>query len=108
MGTTMLKALLSRLLSRYQKDKRIEAELMAAYALLPRDIVESADGYCEADFLTYINHNELLLALEELEGVIVDNGLQTKQFWTHLIQAAKIMNHAHAERYRSIQSAANY
>lgn len=91
-------------MDKYKKWRRIEAELMAAYTLMPKGVVESADGYCEEDFLTYINHNELLLAMEELDGVIVDNSPPPKQFWTHLIKAAKIMGHAHADRYRSIRN----
>ncbi|WP_125563433.1 hypothetical protein [Pseudoalteromonas rubra] len=90
-------------MDKYEKWKRIKAELMSAYALLQEDITESGDGYCETEFLNYVSRNELLLAMEELDGVIVDNGLQTKQFWTHLINAAKLMNHLHADRYSSIR-----
>ncbi|MCG7499391.1 hypothetical protein MHO82_21220 [Vibrio sp. Of7-15] len=93
-------------MDKYEKWKLIEVELMAAYALLPKGIIESGDGYCEEDFLTYIEHNELLMAMEELDSVIVDNGIPPKQFWTHLIRAANIMGHGHAERYKSIRSAA--
>ena len=89
-----------------EKWKLIEAELMAAYKLLPDETIESGDGYCEEDFLTYIHHNELLLAMEELDGVIVDNGIPCKKFWSHLINAAKLMNHGHEERYKSIKLAA--
>jgi hypothetical protein len=89
-----------------KKWKSIESELMCAYALLPQGIIESGDGYCEEDFLTYISHNELLMAMEELDGVIVDNPPPKKQFWTHLIQADNIMKHGHSDRYKSIRSIA--
>ncbi|ESP91518.1 hypothetical protein [Pseudoalteromonas luteoviolacea] len=93
-------------MDKYEKWRLTKAEIMAAYALLPEDVIESGNGYCEKGFLTYISHNELLLAMEELGGVIVDNGLQSKQFWTHLINAAKLMNHRHVDRYSSIRSEA--
>ena len=41
----------------------IESELKAARALLPVGLVESAEGYCEEDFLEYLNNKEYLLAL---------------------------------------------
>ena len=46
----------------------IEKELRSAWSLLPVGLVESAEGYCEADFLQYLNNNEYLLAMEELDG----------------------------------------
>ena len=33
----------------------IEKELRSAWSLLPVGLVESAEGYCEADFLQYLN-----------------------------------------------------
>jgi hypothetical protein len=92
-------------INKFKKWQLIEVELRAAYAILPENIIESADGYCEEDFLTYLDHNELLMAMEELDGIIVDNLLPSKQFWTHLIQAANLMEHGHAERYKSIRDA---
>lgn len=92
-------------MSLQEKWKSIEQELMAAYQLLPEDVVESDNGYREDDFLSYIEANELLLAMEELDGVIEDNQSPGKEFWTHLINAAKLMNHNHAIRYESIRSA---
>ena len=83
----------------------IERELMAAYRLLPEDVIESGNGYREKDFLSYIDANELLLAMEELDGVIEDNPSPGKEFWSHLINAAKLMNHNHAIKYESIRSA---
>ncbi|EGQ7920134.1 TPA: hypothetical protein NKZ51_003909 [Vibrio parahaemolyticus] len=86
--------------------QKVEAELMAAYALLPETTIESDNGYRKVDFFAYIAANELLLAMEELDGVTEDNPIPSKQFWNHLIQAANMMGHGHAERYKSIQSAA--
>ena len=86
--------------------KLIESELMAAYELLTQDIKESADGYCEETFLEYIEHNELFLVMEELDGVHVDNPLPPKQFWTHLINADKLMGSRHSQTYESIRDAA--
>ncbi|EJG1806189.1 TPA: hypothetical protein ACN32H_004642 [Vibrio parahaemolyticus] len=86
--------------------QKVEVELMAAYTLLPETTIESDNGYRKVDFFAYIAANELLLAMEELDGVIEDNPIPSKQFWSHLIQAANMMGHSHADRYKSIQSAA--
>lgn len=88
-----------------EKWSAIEAELRAARALLPAGINESDNGYRESDFISYIEANELLLAMEELDGVIEDNPSPGYEFWTHLINAAKLMKHPHAARYQSIRAA---
>ena len=88
-----------------EKKEKIETELMQAYQLLPRDLVESDNGYREACFLSYIKANELLLAMEELDGVVEDNVSPCKIFWTHLINAANLMQHSHVVRYKSIRAA---
>ncbi len=64
------------------KDKwrDVEEELMAAYALLSDDVVESDHGYRNDDFVSYINSNQFLLAMEELDGVIEDNPSPGKEF----------------------------
>ena len=80
----------------------IESELKAARALLPVGLVESAEGYCEEDFLEYLNNKEYLLAMEELDGVIEDNASPSKQFWVHLIKADSLMDNRHSERYKFI------
>lgn len=58
--------------------QKIEAELMAAYELLPETTIESDNGYRKNDFFDYIAANELLLAMEELDGVIEDNPIPSK------------------------------
>ncbi len=83
----------------------IHAELMAAFKLLPSNTVESDNGYRKEDFLDYINANELLLAMEELDGVIEDNPIPSKEFWLHLISASKLMSNKHLAKYESVLNA---
>jgi len=83
----------------------IEADLMAAFELLPSNTIESDNGYRKEDFLGYINANELLLAMEELDGVIEDNPSPSKEFWNHLISASKLMDNNHLVKYESISNA---
>lgn len=85
-----------------EKWEKIEVELRAAYSLLPENVVESDNGYRESDFLAFIEANELLLAMEELDGVIEDNPNPGSKFWEHLLKAANLMGHLHANRYKSI------
>lgn len=85
-----------------EKWEKIEVELRAAYGLLPENVVESDNGYRESDFLAFIEANELLLAMEELDGVIEDNPNPGSEFWEHLLAAADLMGHLHANRYQSI------
>ena len=92
-------------MNKREKCSSIEKELIAAYELLPKNVVESDEGYRKEDFLSYIKANELLLAMEELDGVIENNQSPCKKFWGHLIEAAKIMGHPHVTRYESIRSA---
>tara|TARA_R110000764_G_scaffold113964_2_gene201067 strand:+ start:177 stop:461 length:285 start_codon:yes stop_codon:yes gene_type:complete len=81
---------------------RIEKELKAAFSLLPENVVESDNGYRESDFLSFLEANEMLLAMEELDGVIEDNPNPGREFWEHLLKAASLMGHLHANRYESI------
>ena len=83
-------------------DELIEIELWAAHKLIPSGIVQTPDGYDEAYFLECMGKGQFLFAMEELDGVIVENKSPGKEFWIHLIKAAKLMNHGHIERYRSI------
>ena len=83
----------------------IKAELMAAFELLPSNTIESDNEYRKEDFLDYINANELLLAMEELDGVIEDNPSPSKKFWMHLISASKLMSDKHLTKYVSILNA---
>ncbi|OCQ23146.1 hypothetical protein A7985_04130 [Pseudoalteromonas luteoviolacea] len=85
-----------------EKWSYIEAELISAFELLPSNIVESDNGYRKKDFFDYIKANELLLAMEELDGVIEDNPSQSKEFWQHLINASKLMGNKHLVKYESI------
>ncbi|MCB5227381.1 hypothetical protein JAO78_011200 [Alishewanella sp. 16-MA] len=78
---------------------------MAAFELLPSNTIESDNGYRKGDFLDYINANELLLAMEELDGVIEDNPSPSKEFWVRLISASKLMGNKHLVKYESILNA---
>ena len=78
-------------MDKYQKWKEIEEQLLRAFAVLPEDTKESDFGYRKRDFLEYLNHNELRLAMEELDGVIEDNPPPEKEFWQYLYNAAEIM-----------------
>ena len=91
-------------MSKQKKWEAIEKELMAAYHMLPNDIIESDNGYRKEIFKSYIKANELLFAMEELDGVIEDNKSPGCECWTHLINAAKLMKHLHIHRYESIRS----
>ena len=83
----------------------IKADLIAAFELLPSNTIESDNGYRKEDFLDYIDANELLLAMEELDGVIEDNSSPSKEFWLHLISASKLMGNKHLTKYESILNA---
>lgn len=88
-----------------QTEVLIKAALIAAFEQLPDTVVESDNGYCKAVFLDYFNSNQLLLAMEELDGVIEDNSSPSKAFWQHLSKAAGLMNNRHLVKYQSILSA---
>lgn len=89
-------------MNQVDKSRRIEMELRAAFSLLPVNVVESDDGYRKSDFISFLEAKELLLAMEELDGVIEDNPNPGRDFWEHLLKAANLMGHLHANRYRSI------
>ncbi|MBH0059226.1 hypothetical protein I6F65_19990 [Pseudoalteromonas sp. SWXJZ94C] len=82
----------------------ISVELLAAYTLLPSSIIESDFGYCEEDFLEYLSVNELRLAMEELDGVMVNNISPGVKFWKHMLKAASLMkcteHYKKYERYK--------
>ncbi len=48
------------------------------------------DGFSQERFLEYIDHNELGMALDELEGIPLYNET-TKEFWELLLKAANHM-----------------
>ena len=87
-------------MDKLMKWKLIENELRQAHQLLRKDIKQSDFGYREEDFLEYLSHNELRLAMEELDGVIVDNPSPSKKFWQHLVNAANLMNSEKEPTYR--------
>ncbi len=74
-------------------EELIEAELWAAYKLIPITTLQTPDGYDEKYFLECMEKHHYLFAMEELDGVIVENRSPGKQFWLHLIEAAKLMKH---------------
>ena len=90
------------LLAEMDKKEQITSLLWAAYKLIPTDVIQTPDGYDEDYFLECMKRNELLFAMEELDGVIVENKSPGTQFWLYLIEAAKLMNHGHVDRYKSI------
>lgn len=75
-------------MNQVEKWKKIEIELKVAFSLLPENIVESDNGYRESDFVAFLEANELLLAMEELDGVLEDNPTPGREFWEHLLKAA--------------------
>lgn len=85
-----------------EKWEKINIELRAAFNLLPENTIESDNGFRKSDFLSFLEANELLLAMEELDGVIEDNPNPGVEFWEHLLKAANLMGHLHANRYASI------
>ena len=95
-------------MSQEAKWGKIEAELKAAYDLLPEDVTESDIGFRKSDFFYFMEATELLLAMEELDGVIEDNPSPGEQFWLHLLNAANLMGHLHANRYKSILASTTY
>jgi len=64
------------------------------YLLAARATVEAPmtgeNGFSEIRFLEYIDHNELGLALTELEGIPIFNEVP-HEFWQLLLNAAAIM-----------------
>ena len=64
------------------------------YLLAARATIESPktgeNGFSEESFLEYLDHNELGLALTELEGIPIFNEVQ-HEFWQLLLNAATIM-----------------
>ena len=69
---------------------RTRTHLGRAAVLLPVSPVESADGGCVRRYREWIEHNELELALDELEG-LGDRSNVPGEFWSHLLDAAKEM-----------------
>lgn len=83
-------------------DELIEKELWAAHKLIPSDVIQTPEGYDEEYFFECMEKHQYLAAMEELDDVIVENRSPGKEFWLHLVEVAKLLNHGHIERYRSI------
>lgn len=66
---------------------RTRSHLGQALALLPANLVESVEGGRLDQYLEWIEHNELGLALDELEGLGEINPV-SRQFWAFLLSAA--------------------
>ena len=66
---------------------RAQAHLSRAAALLPASLVESDEGGRLDRYREWIEHNELELALDELEG-LGENNPVPRPFWAHLRDAA--------------------
>lgn len=66
---------------------RTRRHLSHAAALLPADLVEPEDGGRLARYREWLEHNELELALDELEGLGEINRVP-REFWIHLRDAA--------------------
>jgi hypothetical protein len=75
--------------------------LEAAYNQLPSPVKEDVSGPTVESFHEYLTHNELGLALDELEGLGQFNNCSSA-FWRELAAAAQSMNlHEHVARYRA-------
>lgn len=82
--------------------KRTEAHLKEARRELPVDPVPGHEIGSAADFQEFLDHNELELALDELEGMAYTNP-STARFWFSLRKAASEMQlEGHRDRYTRI------
>ena len=80
-------------------------ELMSAYAQINQPIFESDPGFIQKHFDSYLQSNEYLLAMEELDSIIDENPDPGIEFWNHMIAAAKILGHTPSlKRYEHIKS----
>ncbi len=79
---------------------RTRAHLENAFAQLPASPVDAEEGGSAQQFGEWLDHNELELALDELEMLGEVNGVG-RTFREFLLQAATEMNlNDHAMRYR--------
>jgi hypothetical protein len=92
-------------MDKFEKWTLIENELRQAYKLLPTNLKQSDFGYKEEDFLEYLDHNELRLAMEELDGIVEDNPPPCEEFWQHLASAAHLMGSKKEQIYSEYLSA---
>ena len=65
---------------------------------------EAAEGICSdeiAKFEDYLDHNELELALDEVEAAVEKSGLESSRVYELMVLAAEEMKlNRHGERYR--------
>jgi hypothetical protein len=81
--------------------KITQNHLEAAYSLLPLLIKEELSVGSVERFHEWLAHNELELALDELEGLGQLNNCSSA-FWRELLAAAQNMNlQGHVVRYKS-------
>lgn len=79
---------------------RTRDHLEHAFARLPASPVDGEEGGAVDQFREWLDHNELGLALDELEMLGEANDVG-RGFWECLLQAATEMSlRDHAERYR--------
>ena len=84
----------------HQSWQRTRTHLAAAAALLPATQRPNPDGGSLHGYAEFLEHNELELALDELEGLAAVN-LVPPAFWIALAEAAAEMKLSdHERRYR--------
>ncbi|GEP43417.1 hypothetical protein [Brevifollis gellanilyticus] len=82
--------------------KRTKAHLADARRELPAHPLSGEEGGSDSGFQEFIDHNELELALDELEGMATTNATTT-HFWVSLRAAAEEMQlDRHRDRYDKI------
>ena len=85
--------------------KEFKKTLMSAYALIKKPIYESDPGFTQDHFDSYMQTNEYLLAMEELDSIIDENPDPGIEFWEYLIAAAQMLGHEPSlKRYVHIKS----
>ena len=70
--------------------KRTTRHLLAAMDELPAEIPHMDDGWSLARCQEWLDHNELELAFDELEGIGDEMGC-SRRFWQELLAAAENM-----------------
>ena len=84
-----------------------EGYLDDAFKLLPMSVKDNPEGGSVTEYREYLSHNELELALDELEGLGDVNKLPI-EYWKILLYAAKEMGLTkHEKRYIEILDAHN-
>ena len=84
----------------HQSWQRTRTHLAAAAALLPANPRPNPEGGSLQRYAQFLEHNELELALDELEGLAAMNAV-TPAFWSEVAEAAAEMKLGdHERRYR--------